>query len=67
MRRAVRDALVERHILERMVRDIRWLLAPEDSQSEEEEVVYLWDNTIGQVASATNYCHTSSQAEDTRF
>lgn len=67
VRRAVRDALVERHILERMVRDIRWLLAPEDSQSEEEEVVYLWDNTIGQVASATNYCHTSSQAEDTRF
>ena len=30
VRRRVRDAMVEHHILERMVHDIRWLLLTED-------------------------------------
>ena len=32
MRRRVRDAMVEHHILERMVHDIRWLLLTEEEQ-----------------------------------
>ena len=54
VRRRVRDAMVERHILERMVRDIRLLLSPE-TEPEAEEAVYLWDNRIGTVANGVNY------------
>ena len=32
VRRRVRDAMVEHHILERMVHDIRWLLLTEEEQ-----------------------------------
>ena len=32
VRRRVRDAMVEHHILERMVHDIRWLLLTEEKQ-----------------------------------
>ena len=32
LRRRVRDAMVEHHILERMVHDIRWLLLTEEEQ-----------------------------------
>ena len=47
VRRRVRDAMVEHHILERMVHDIRWLLLTEEEQTEEPDVVYLWDNKVG--------------------
>ena len=54
VRRRVRDAMAEHHILERMVRDIRLLLSPE-TEPEAEEAVYLWDNRIGTVANGVNY------------
>ena len=54
VRRRVRDAMVERHILERMVHDIRWLLQPE-AEPAQEEAVYLWDNHLGKVANGINY------------
>lgn len=54
VRRRVRDAMVSARILERMVHDIRWLLAPEE-KTEQEEAVYLWDNRIGTVDNAVNY------------
>lgn len=60
-RRAVRDALVERHILERMVHDIRALLLPEDAPEPPEETVYLWDNTLGAVPNAINYSHADRE------
>lgn len=55
VRRRVRDAMVERHILERMVHDIRYLLLTQEEQSEAEEAVYLWDNQLGTVANGINY------------
>ena len=55
VRRRVRDAMVEHHILERMVHDIRYLLLNTDEQEQEPEVVYLWDDRIGTVANGINY------------
>ena len=49
MRRRVRDAMVEHHILERMV------LLNEEEQAAEPEAVYLWDSKIGTVANGVNY------------
>ena len=56
VRRRVRDAMVEHHILERMVHDIRWLLQNEETPEEAaEEAVYLWDDRVGTVANGVNY------------
>lgn len=50
MRRRTRDAMVQAHILERMVHDIRWLLKEEDD-AEEPDALFLWDNRQGVVES----------------
>lgn len=55
VRRRVRDAMVERHILQRMVQDIRRLLSPEEELAEQEDAVYLWDNQLGTVANGILY------------
>ena len=55
VRRADRDAMVEHHILERMVHDIRWLLLEEDESEQAPEAVYLWDDRAGTVANGRNY------------
>ena len=55
VRRRVRDSMVQNHILERMVHDIRWLLLSEEEQSDVQEVVYLWDNQLGIVENGVNY------------
>ena len=55
VRRRVRDAMVEHHILECMVHDIRYLLLDEEEADGAEEAVYLWDNREGTVANGTNY------------
>ena len=47
--------MVEHHILERMVHDVRWLLLNEEEQAAEPEAVYLWDSKIGTVANGVNY------------
>ena len=54
MRRQTRDALIRHHILERMVRDIRQLLC-EDSQPEELDAVYLWNEKESLVSSGVSY------------
>lgn len=57
MRRKTRDAMVEHHILERMVRDIKKLLsnAPEEDDPAEQDAVYLWDSKSGTVESGRSY------------
>ena len=56
VRRRVRDAMTERHILERMVRDIRSLLLEEEElQAETDNVIYLWDDRLGNVANGRSY------------
>lgn len=53
MRRRVRDAMVENHILERMARDIRALLGGDETP--EQDAVYLWDDKTGQVSGGVSY------------
>jgi len=58
-RRAVRDAVHDGAILDRCARDIRALLLPGDPEQIDADwdadVVSLWDETSGQVASGSNY------------
>lgn len=55
-RRKVRDALASGHILERMVRDIKFLLAT-DTETEDNEPapLYLWDDRQGTVEYGKSY------------
>ena len=63
VRRKVRDAMVENHILERMVHDIKFLLSEdgdscednEDSENFDKEAVYLWDDRKGTVENGKSY------------
>ncbi len=55
VRRRVRDAMVENHILERMVHDIRALLLPDEESEEKKYTLYLWDDRSGTVANGVNY------------
>ena len=34
---------------------VRWLLLTEEEQTEEPDVVYLWDNKVGAVSNGINY------------
>ena len=60
-RRLVRDAMVEKHILERMVKDIKYLLTEMEGASEaidtegDRDPLYLWDNRAGKVAYGKSY------------
>ena len=57
MRRRIRDAMVEKHLLERMVQDIRFLLPGEGSLSDEAsgDAVYLWDDRSGPLPNGISY------------
>ena len=63
VRRKVRDAMVEHHILERMVHDIKFLLSEDGDSSElndhsekfDKEAVYLWDDRKGTVENGKSY------------
>lgn len=54
VRRRLRDEIVKLHLLERMVRDIKFLLADGEEQTEE-NAVYLWDNIKGEVKNGIQY------------
>lgn len=53
MRRRTRDAMVQAHVLERMVHDIRWLFGSDCPEPEKE--VELWDGTRGTVPNGISY------------
>ena len=55
MRRRVRDAMSKGRILQRMVRDITWLLSEGEEAADLGNVVYLWDNLSGAVRNGINY------------
>lgn len=55
MRRRTRDALVQNHIMERMVRDIRTLFSQGDEIQVGENAVYLWDDKQGAVENGYSY------------
>lgn len=56
VRRRVRDEMASTHLLERMVRDIRFLLS-DDSQPDggTTDITYLWDTRRGVVSNSKNY------------
>ena len=54
-RRAMRDVIHSNRLLERCVRDIRLLLAPDDETELDVDVTYLWDAQDRLVASGTNH------------
>ena len=56
VRRRVRDEMASTHLLERMVRDIRFLLS-DDSQPDggTTDITYLWDTRRGVVSNSRNY------------
>ena len=55
VRKSMRDKYTELHLIERMVKDIKYLLSDESKSNEENDAVYLWDNKIGTVANAKSY------------
>lgn len=61
-RRAMRDRMHEEHLLQRMVRDLGDLLGDPDANEEEagNDIVYLWDATLGRVAGGENYSESPS-------
>ena len=44
VRLRVRDEMVKQHIIERMVKDIKYLLDPDNELIPYEKIMYLWDN-----------------------
>ena len=55
-RRRVRDAIAGAHLLERMVRDIKFLLSEENAADDEEnEPLYLWDDKNGTAEYGKSY------------
>lgn len=55
VRRRVRDAMVEQHILERMVHDIKYLLSDGEALAEDGNEVRLWNNQREAVANGISY------------
>lgn len=55
-RRRVRNAIASKHILERMVHDIKFLLASdEETDPTNAEPLYLWDDRQGTVEYGRSY------------
>ncbi|MCM1210678.1 MAG: type I-E CRISPR-associated endonuclease Cas1e [Blautia sp.] len=54
VRRRIRDEIVKLHLLERMVRDIKYLLCG-DEDKEEGKAIYLWDNIKNGVENGKQY------------
>ena len=55
-RRRVRDTFVQQHILERMVRDIKWLFSDSEGNSPpEEDTVLLWNNQREALRNGVSY------------
>lgn len=57
VRRRMRDELMQSHILERMTKDIQYLLTnmEDDPKPVEADVVRLWDDRVGTVRNAVSY------------
>lgn len=63
IRRRLRDQIVKVHLLERMVRDIKYLLSDGEDEEDGDKAVYLWDNVKNRVENGRQY-HENGVAED---
>lgn len=65
MRRRVRDAFAEASILDRMVKDLRYLLSNDESVEDTgANDVFLWDEYKGRVRNATSYGIEYDESEE---
>jgi CRISPR-associated protein Cas1 len=66
VRHKMRDTIASGHILEKTVKDIRWLLLGQELAAKEIEtnVLHLWDDKDGLVAHAVSYGKELEQLED---
>lgn len=66
VRRRLRDEIVKLHLLERMVHDIKYLFSDSGDQSDnnEEQAVYLWDNIQDKVENGRQYCEERIDKND---
>lgn len=56
VRRRIRDVIVEKNLLERMVHDIKYLLSDEEERDDiQTDSVYLWDNLKGFTENGRQY------------
>ena len=56
VRRRLRDTFLQQHILERMVRDIKWLLSgSEENSPQGEDTVLLWNNQREALRNGVSY------------
>ena len=55
VRRRVRDVFAEKKLLERMVRDIKWLLLDDEDEKPDGEAVMLWNNQREAVKNGISY------------
>lgn len=55
VRRRLRDEIVKLRLLERMVHDIKYLLSDDETDTEEQNAVYLWDNIKDKVENGRQY------------
>lgn len=55
VRLRVRDEMAKTRLLEKMVRDIKYILNPEDI-NDKEKVMYLWDDKAGTADYGKQYC-----------
>lgn len=63
-RRQVRDAFASGHLIERMVVDLTSLLNAGNNEDTVAEILYLWDDRQGQVASGVSYGVEEDLTED---
>ena len=66
MRRKVRDAMVSNHLLERMVRDIHYLLAAdcEEDEGGPNDDVFLWDGAQDLIRNGFNFAEYDDMIDD---
>lgn len=55
VRREVRDAMARGRLISRMVHDLHFLLNEEEAVDDHVNVVYLWDNRLGNINNGINF------------
>lgn len=64
VRRRLRDEIVKHRLLERMVHDIKYLLSDSETQTDEGNAVYLWDNIKGNIENGRQYREKGADGDD---
>ena len=64
VRRRIRDEMAARHLLEQIVRDIRFLLSDDDQPDDgKTDITYLWDSQKRLISNGRNYAEKGDMPE----